>query len=665
MYNRCILRAGLLLLILSTLVTAGPVSYYGQMEANGTRIYGAKTGLAMQVRGVSLFHSNDAPQYWTRDIVHRLIDDWKIEVIRAAFMTSDWPDKKWMVEEIINAAIEKDVYVIVDYHAYDPQGDKAAWFFGDLAKQYGDNDHVIWEVYNEPLDKYNWQESIKPHVEQAVAAIREHSDNLILAGTRIWSQRTDEAAASPVDDDNIAYVMHFYVGSHASWVKNYSETAMGKPGDGDAVTIQKRVPIFASEWGYWPPGSDGHFPSAEKFSQSGYENCSGGHCSNIDMSGYDWLNFMAQNQINWACWSVNNKAEGSSMFHNVPDNPTEWGHLILNHIKQWTENQSPWRFAVEVGPLQETLAQTKLIDDLDDIGSRNFWKGEWKTSSDAADGGASTITPVADAVAGTDLSVDLSFVSSIMWQHEPYGHVSLSLNDAGTAISLEGCTKVQYDYTGMAHTFQVATTGVEARNAHQTEVASSEEWATVVVDWSLLKQPGWVLEPLAIDKQGVTGFVWKMRGADGTTGRLSIDNIACLDVTAPQDRDYTAEVAEISSSEVVVTSSSQKSTFSSADHYSGQVSSSSLINDYPPGSEVTDFTYVRSNASKSLSLVHLNGSGSFAITIPQSQTYTVLLYSVSGVEVAQVHGQHFSEGTQEVVLAQSIPKGIYVVKLVH
>ena len=58
---------------------------------------------------------------------------------------------------------------------------------------------------------------IKPYHEAVVAAIRQYDpDNVIILGTRTWSQRPDEAAANPVAGSNLGYTMHFYSCAHAN-----------------------------------------------------------------------------------------------------------------------------------------------------------------------------------------------------------------------------------------------------------------------------------------------------------------------------------------------------------------------------------------------------------------------------------------------------------------
>ena len=44
--------------------------------------------------------------------------------------------------------------------------------------------------------------------------IPQHTDNLIILGTRLWSQKVDVSSRDPVKGKNLAYTIHFYAGMH-------------------------------------------------------------------------------------------------------------------------------------------------------------------------------------------------------------------------------------------------------------------------------------------------------------------------------------------------------------------------------------------------------------------------------------------------------------------
>ena len=194
-----------LLLILMTAfavcwqVNAGPVSCYGKLQVNGKDIIGSKTNCIVQVKGVSMGWSNTgslSAGYFNANTVKAMVDLWNAEIIRVPLgigSNGGYPGSlanKTRVENVVDAAIAKDVYVIIDWHSHSAHNEiemiEAKAFFSEMAEKYKNNDHVIFEIYNEPLST-DWN-TIKSYADEIVVAIREHSDNLILVGTRKYSQ---------------------------------------------------------------------------------------------------------------------------------------------------------------------------------------------------------------------------------------------------------------------------------------------------------------------------------------------------------------------------------------------------------------------------------------------------------------------------------------------
>ena len=91
------------------------------------------------------------------------------------------------------------IYVIIDYHAHTAHENRpqAQAFFADMARRYGNTPNVLYEPYNEPLD-VSWAKVLKPYHEAVIDSIREYDpDNIVIVGTRNWSQQVAEAAANP------------------------------------------------------------------------------------------------------------------------------------------------------------------------------------------------------------------------------------------------------------------------------------------------------------------------------------------------------------------------------------------------------------------------------------------------------------------------------------
>ncbi len=240
--------------VINTNPGSGPVSYYGKMQAKGNRIYGSRTNAPMQVKGTSFYWSLwGGEQFWTKGAVNALVDDWKAELIRvpmAVELNDNWTPISYgyldpigrdrqikLVETLVDAAIARDIYVLIDYHSHDADThtQNAKEFFGYMANKYGKYDNVIFEIYNEPITP-DWP-TIKTYAEAVIDTIRYYSDNLVVVGTEGYSQRVDNASLSPINDNNVAYVFHFYA-NHTETEQLYVSNA-----------LNNNVALFATEWG--------------------------------------------------------------------------------------------------------------------------------------------------------------------------------------------------------------------------------------------------------------------------------------------------------------------------------------------------------------------------------------------------------------------------------
>ncbi|WP_332910428.1 glycoside hydrolase family 5 protein [Algoriphagus boritolerans] len=105
-----------------------------------------------------------------------------------------------------------------------------------MAETYGHNPHIIYELYNEPIDD-TWEE-VKAYSEAIITEIRKHDpDNIILVGSPTWSQDVHLVAQNPImNQENIMYVLHFYAATHKDYLRNRAEAAMNAG-----------LPIFVSE----------------------------------------------------------------------------------------------------------------------------------------------------------------------------------------------------------------------------------------------------------------------------------------------------------------------------------------------------------------------------------------------------------------------------------
>ncbi|MDR2579828.1 MAG: glycoside hydrolase family 5 protein [Fibromonadaceae bacterium] len=319
--------------------SGGPVSYYGRLTASGANIVGSKTGnTPVQVRGVSLGWSNtgwESQHFFNAATVNAMVDHWKAEVIRVPlgiggdnndYLTRP-AENKARVKTAIEAAIAKDVYVIIDWHAHDFHQTEAIAFFTEMARDYGSYDHVIFEIFNEPL-AVSWT-SIRNYSTAVINAIRNAgSNNLVLVGTPNWDQDIDVIIPNPLTDNNVAYVLHFYAGSHplngSQWTPNFANRINSVRTAGH--------PVFVSEYG--TVNADGN----------------GSHAAAATNT---WMDFLNARNISYAAWHVNNKNEGSAFFipsftpsasagWTTTSNMTNSGRYIYDNLVAWANN-APWR----------------------------------------------------------------------------------------------------------------------------------------------------------------------------------------------------------------------------------------------------------------------------------------------------------------------------------
>jgi len=264
------------------------VDIHGRLGVKGGRIVD-KNGNPVALHGMSLFWSQWMGQYYNADAVKWLRDDWGCTVVRAAmaiehggYLKNPKREKEKVIT-VIQAAIDLGIYVIVDWHDHNAHKHtrEAKAFFSELAKTYGKCPNVIYETWNEPLNKHDWSKVIKPYHQTVIPAIREHApDSLILCGTQTWSQDVDKAARDPLKFRNVAYVLHFYAATHTQSLR-----------DKAAAALKAGVALMVTEWGTSEASGSGKLDYAET---------------------RKWLEFMDRHKLTWCNWSLADKRETSA-----------------------------------------------------------------------------------------------------------------------------------------------------------------------------------------------------------------------------------------------------------------------------------------------------------------------------------------------------------------
>ena len=284
-----------------------PVATHGQLRVKGSHLYD-QNGDLVQLKGVSSMWLNYEITRFaeSKEGLRWMRDNWNLDVLRAAMgagdndangpMTNSYTQRpealRSQVETIIENAVELGVYVIVDWHSHEIHTPEARAFFDDIAARYGQYPNVIYETFNEPTQQ-PWLTAIKPYHESVVASIRARDpDNVIVLGTRTWSQDVGEAARDPVGGSNLMYTTHFYTCSHPSdWIIGGATRAM-----------DNGVAVFATEWG--ATKSDG--------------GLDGIVCTD---EAIEYLEWMEDESISWTAWRLDACGDSSCLLKPGQSNP--------------------------------------------------------------------------------------------------------------------------------------------------------------------------------------------------------------------------------------------------------------------------------------------------------------------------------------------------------
>lgn len=293
------------------------VAEHGRLQVSGNRIVDMH-GRPLTLRGMALYWSQWKPAFYNSNCVRWLRDDWKCTVVRASIAVRNGgyltnPDAELAkVRTVIRAAIDLGVYVIVDYHETGNGNDNLAQakrFFGDISKEFGNSPNIIYETWNEPLNTHAWATVVKPYHEAVIPVIRANdSANIILCGTRSWSQDVDEAAKDPIRiSRNLAYTLHFYAATHKAFLRTKAQAALAAG-----------IALIATEGGLSEASGNGAIDTVE---------------------AVRWTDFMDQNGIAWMNWSVADLTESSAALRPGASGAGGWAPTQLSPSGTWVRNR--------------------------------------------------------------------------------------------------------------------------------------------------------------------------------------------------------------------------------------------------------------------------------------------------------------------------------------
>ncbi len=601
----------------------GPVSTYGELKANGGKLSGTcpqYQNSAVQVTGMSLFWSSGntySTDFYSEKGINRLVDDMGIQVVRFAmgaadekfnssgrsYTTGGESFQKALLKSVVNAAVDKDIYVIIDWHIESSDGftNDAVKFFEYAAKEYGQYNNVIFEIWNEPTGS---MDAVAQHANQVIPAIRKYSDNLVLVGSPGWSSQPDACANAGINDNNYGCTLHFYSASHYMGDGGYNkaaERAMGK------------VPVFATEWGVTEASGKGSmdFNSAQS-----------------------WVNWMKQNGVSWTNWNASAMDEPSAAFTTaVFENGFSYsqsGSAVKGYLNKGVtykdcglpngsaEEESGFSTGVANG------ATTNILDDMEDGDRYGYLGGAWAAVEDQENGGASSISnekieddfgnltyKVVYPVSGDNKNTS-KYVAALKdvkigkgsLDYGPYIKMFLTLlkepakDSPKTYADFANCSTIKYKYKGASHNFAIETTDVTDYNYHRVNKDASADWKEVEITADMLKQETWGDESRSkpIKMQNATRLSWEIKGLENTPDEknqpkypyLYVDDVKCDGLSFTAISGKTNDNPTTSSSAHPTLSSSSVNPASSSSSAIVPVSSSLVVSDLVVIDDVED-----------------------------------------------------------------------------
>ena len=267
------------------------MSEHGKLHVQGTQLCD-EHGAAVELHGMSSHGIQWFPQYTTKQAIANTAA-YGANLFRVAMYTGEGgylsspAQIKKAAYAAMDAAIENDMYVIIDWHILS-DGDplthlkEAQAFFQEVSARYADSPAVLYEICNEPNGSTSWAD-IKAYAEAVIPIIRTNDpDAVIVVGTPTWSQDLAAAAADPLPDANVMYALHFYAATHEDDLRHALSTA-----------VAGGLPVFVTEFGI----------------------CEASGAGEIDYASANlWVRLMNELDVSYICWNLSNKDETAALF---------------------------------------------------------------------------------------------------------------------------------------------------------------------------------------------------------------------------------------------------------------------------------------------------------------------------------------------------------------
>ncbi|HEX7028486.1 MAG TPA: PKD domain-containing protein [Gammaproteobacteria bacterium] len=223
------------------------------LDVVGTDIVDAN-GDVVVPRGVAMVDD----RVWTRADFEYLKKEYKINFVRMVLITDRWyyvdaaAREAYLgrIDNMLDWTRELGIYVMFDGWHEGGQGNELeewtaiqdAWHI--LAQRYGDRDHIIWEVFNEP--HFTTWEEWAGMAETLIDIILSYNPVVKTFGVPgvVWAQELD-VRARRIERDNVIYEVHPYPHVYeATWTPERWDAEFGY------VALEGYGPVMNSEFSY-------------------------------------------------------------------------------------------------------------------------------------------------------------------------------------------------------------------------------------------------------------------------------------------------------------------------------------------------------------------------------------------------------------------------------
>jgi endoglucanase len=287
------------------------------LHVEGSQLVNAE-GEPVQLKGISTHGLAWFPEYVNEACFRQLKEEWQADVIRLAMYTAEYGGYcsggdqaalKELVKKGVEYATDLDLYVIIDWHILSDGNpnlyvEEAKAFFAEMAALYTENDHVLYEICNEPNGGTTWEE-IKAYAAEVIPVIRaQDAEGIIIVGTPNWSQFVGEAAADPIAGyDNIMYALHFYAATHTDELRHAMTEA-----------VAMGLPVFVTEYGICDASGSGAID---------------------EQQANQWVEAMDASGVSYVAWNLSNKNETSAMIDSGCSKTSGFAREDLSPSGRW------------------------------------------------------------------------------------------------------------------------------------------------------------------------------------------------------------------------------------------------------------------------------------------------------------------------------------------